>query len=341
MSESVTMNDIRDLAHVMSKKNSIMGIPLGGAKIGIVGDPESEDKDSKLQAFAKMAEDLLRTKILVGEDMGLTSSDVKKVYQSIQFDPSELVIETLSKKGIPIQLPAGKTVDDLLSKDFMDYLAGFGLLEAIEESAVVSDIDLTQSKVALQGFGTVGSGIAMLLINKGATISAISDVNHCVYRDEGFSFEELRSLQGVGGNLNISQLTNFKKLNRDKIFSLPVDIFVPASVSNVINSENASSIQAKLIVEGANLPTTKDAEKILMKQNKLILPDFVVNAGSAVGFGLLITGQAEFDDVFEVCATRIRSVVKTILSESIEKNSTPRKVAMEVMDNNMKIMRPN
>ncbi|WP_169871472.1 Glu/Leu/Phe/Val family dehydrogenase [Shouchella patagoniensis] len=336
MSPTVTMDDIRSLAQLMTKKNGVMEIPLGGAKIGIVGDPESEDKEEKIRAFAKMAESVLRTKLLIGEDMGITSQDVKLVYESIHLDPSELVVEVHKQKGLHIQLPEDKSINDLLSEEFMGYLAGFGLMEAMEEAANFTNIDLNKSKVALQGFGTVGSGIAMLMLEKGSTITAVSDIHTCIYRETGFSLADLQVLKANGRVFQSESLKNDKKLDPNKLFSLPVDILIPASVSNIIDIDNADQIKAGLIVEAANSPTTKEAEQILLKKNKMILPDFVVNAGSATGFGLLITGQAEFHNVFEECAQRIRRTVKTILTESLKSEKTPREVADAIAEQNLK-----
>ncbi|GAF22912.1 NAD-specific glutamate dehydrogenase [Bacillus sp. JCM 19047] len=318
MSPTVTMEDIRSLAHLMTKKNSVMGIPLGGAKIGIVGDPEGVDKEEKLKAFGRMAESLLKTKLLIGEDMGISSQNVKSIYESIQFNPIELVAQIRKQQGMHIQMPEGKSIDDLLSEEFMDYLAGFGLMEAMEEAAQMINLDLNQAQVGLQGFGTVGSGIAMLLLEKGSTITAISDAHRCMYRQTGFSLAELQVLKEHGGVIQPELFRNVKIVPSSEIVGLPVDIFIPASISNAIHRDNAGSLKASLIVEAANFPTTNEAEQILLKMHKMILPDFVVNAGSATGFGLLITGQAEYQDVFQACAQRIRETVRTILTESLK-----------------------
>ncbi|MED4129748.1 MULTISPECIES: Glu/Leu/Phe/Val family dehydrogenase [Shouchella] len=341
MSPTVTMEDIRSLAHLMTKKNSVMGIPLGGAKIGIVGDPEGVDKEEKLKAFGRMAESLLKTKLLIGEDMGISSQNVKSIYESIQFNPIELVAQIRKQQGMHIQMPEGKSIDDLLSEEFMDYLAGFGLMEAMEEAAQLINLDLNQAQVGLQGFGTVGSGIAMLLLEKGSTITAISDAHRCMYRQTGFSLAELQVLKEHGGVIQPELFRNVKIVPSSEIVGLPVDIFIPASISNAIHRDNAGSLKASLIVEAANFPTTNEAEQILLKMHKMILPDFVVNAGSATGFGLLITGQAEYQDVFQACAQRIRETVRTILTESLKGEKTPREIADEMASYNLNEMVTN
>lgn len=335
MSPNVTMDEIRSLAEIMTYKHSMMDIPLGGAKIGIVGDPNSNHKLEKITAFAKMAEPILRTMLLVGEDMGMTSADVKHVYKSIQFDPSSLVIDRLSEKGIDIKLPEGKSIDDLLSEEFMDYLAGFGLLEAIDESTDYLHLNLQTAKVAVQGFGTVGNGIIRLLAAKGVKICAISDIVGTVYSENGFRFEELENARTENGLIRRDHLSQYTFLEPNDILTLPVDILIPAAVSNVITEKNANQITAKLIVEGSNLPTTKEADYILKNNQITVLPDFIVNSGSATGFGLLITAQASVENVLDECSKRIRQKVKHLLVESERKNKTTREIAMEVATTNL------
>ncbi|TES49562.1 Glu/Leu/Phe/Val dehydrogenase [Shouchella lehensis] len=338
MSPTVTMEDIRTLAHLMTKKNSVMGIPLGGAKVGIVGDPGGADKEEKLRAFGRMAESLLKTKLLIGEDMGISSQNVKSIYESISFNPIELVVQIRQQQGLQIQMPEGKNIDDLLSETFMDYLAGFGLMEAMEEAAHLINLDLEQAQVGLQGFGTVGSGIAMLLLEKGSTITAVSDAHRCMYRQTGFSLPELQVLKEHGGIIQPELFKNVKIVPSSEIVALPIDIFIPASISHAIHKDNADKITASLIVEAANFPTTSEAEQILLEKRKVILPDFVVNAGSATGFGLLITGQADYQGIFQATAQRIRGTVKTILTESLKGEKTPREVANELASYNLKEM---
>ncbi|OAS88286.1 MULTISPECIES: Glu/Leu/Phe/Val family dehydrogenase [Metabacillus] len=335
MSPNVTMDEIRSLAEIMTYKHSMMDIPLGGAKIGIVGDPNSNHKLEKITAFAKMAEPILRSMLLVGEDMGMTSSDVKHVYNSIQFDPSSLVIDQLSEKGIDIKLPEGKSIDDLLSEEFMDYLAGFGLVEAIDESTDFLHLNLQTVKVAVQGFGTVGNGIIRLLAAKGVKICAISDIIGTVYSENGFRFEELENARTDNGLIRRDHLRQYTFLEPNDILTLPVDILIPAAVSNVITEKNANQITAKLIVEGSNMPTTKEADYILKNNQITVLPDFIVNSGSATGFGLLITAQANVENVLDECSKRIRQKVKHLLVESVRKDKTTREIAMEMATTNL------
>lgn len=181
----------------------------------------------------------------------------------------------------------------------------------------------------------------MLLLEKGSTITAISDAHRCMYRQTGFSLAELQVLKEHGGVIQPELFRNVKIVPSSEIVGLPVDIFIPASISNAIHRDNAGSLKASLIVEAANFPTTNEAEQILLKMHKMILPDFVVNAGSATGFGLLITGQAEYQDVFQACAQRIRETVRTILTESLKGEKTPREIADEMASYNLNEMVTN
>ncbi|MGI6187862.1 Glu/Leu/Phe/Val dehydrogenase [Brevibacillus sp. MCWH] len=329
MSPTVTLEEVRDLAEVMTYKHGLMNLPLGGAKAGIVGDPSAPDKEKKIQAFARMAEPLLKSCLLLGEDMGIYAKDVRAMYAHIQLDPLERVLNRLQERGVKYEIGQGVRAHDLLSDQNMETTAGFGLMESLLETAELIQLPLEQATAAVHGFGTVGSEIAKLLHDRGVTITAVGDAEGAIYREEGLDIHQLLSIRKPNGCIDREKIAQaVKQLTNEELLQLPVDLLIPASVSQVIHKGNAHSIRAKIIVEAANMPTTNEADEILREKGVIVLPDFMVNAGSALSFGLIITGEALPQDMWTESAKRIRRMVRTVLTQSMEQEEPTRIVAL-------------
>lgn len=328
MSPTVTLEEVRDLAEVMTFKHGLMNLPLGGAKAGIVGDPSAPDKKKKIEAFARMAEPLLRSCLLLGEDMGVYADDVRAMYAHIQFDPLEKVLNRLRDRGVLYEIGSGVQANDLLSDHNMERTAGFGLMESLLEASELIQLPLSEATAAVHGFGTVGGEIAKLLHEQGVKITAVSDVEGAIYREEGLDIHQLLAIRRPNGCIDRKQLDHVQLLTHEELLQLPVDLLIPASVSQVIHEGNAESIQAKIVVEAANMPTTQEADEILREKGVLVLPDFMVNAGSALSFGLIITGEALPQHMWTESANRIRRMVRTVLTQSMEQQETVRIIAV-------------
>lgn len=328
MSPTVTLEEVRDLAEVMTFKHGLMNLPLGGAKAGIVGDPSAPDKKKKIEAFARMAEPLLRSCLLLGEDMGVYADDVRAMYAHIQFDPLEKVLNRLRDRGVLYEIGSGVQANDLLSDHNMERTAGFGLMESLLEASELIQLPLDEATAAVHGFGTVGGEIANLLHEQGVKITAVSDVEGAIYREEGLDIPQLLAIRQPNGCIDRKRLDYVQLLTHEELLQLPVDLLIPASVSQVIHEGNAESIQAKIVVEAANMPTTQEADEILREKGVLVLPDFMVNAGSALSFGLIITGEALPQHMWTESAKRIRRMVRTVLTQSMEQQETVRIIAV-------------
>lgn len=328
MSPTVTLEEVRDLAEVMTYKHGLMNLPLGGAKAGIVGDPSAPDKGKKIEAFARMAEPLLRSCLLLGEDMGIYAEDVRAMYSHIKLDPLERVLTRLRERGVQYEIGQGVRANDLLSDQNMETTAGFGLMESLLETAELIDLPLERATAAVHGFGTVGSEIAKLLHDRGVKITAVADAEGAIYREDGLDIYQLLSIRKPNGCMDREKIAQVQQLTHEELLQLPVDLLIPASVSQVIHEGNAHSIQAKIIVEAANMPTTQEADEILREKGVMVLPDFMVNAGSALSFGLIITGEALPQNMWTESAKRIRRMVRTVLTQSIEQQEPTRIVAL-------------
>jgi glutamate dehydrogenase/leucine dehydrogenase len=210
----------------------------------------------------------------------------------------------------------------------METTAGFGLMESLLETAELIQLPLERATAAVHGFGTVGSEIAKLLHDRGVKITAVGDAEGAIYREEGLDIHQLLSIRKPNGCIDRGKIAQVQQLTHEELLQLPVDLLIPASVSQVIHEGNADSIRAKIIVEAANMPTTQEADEILREKGVMVLPDFMVNAGSALSFGLIITGEALPQDMWTESAKRIRRMVRTVLTESMEQQEPTRIVAL-------------
>jgi len=137
--------------------------------------------------------------------------------------------------------------------------------------------------VAIQGFGNVGYYTAKFLHEMGAKVVAISDIKGGIYSSKGFNPDEVKDYITTKGTGFVSDYPYYeKKISNDELLTSDVDVLVPAAVENVITEENAPKVRAKLIVEGANGPTTAEAEKVLVERGVVIVPDILANSGGVV-----------------------------------------------------------
>ncbi|MGZ0049775.1 hypothetical protein [Brevibacillus gelatini] len=260
--------------------------------------------------------------------MGIYAEDVRAMYSHIKLDPLERVLTRLRERGVQYEIGQGVRANDLLSDQNMETTAGFGLMESLLETAELIDLPLERATAAVHGFGTVGSEIAKLLHDRGVKITAVADAEGAIYREEGLDIYQLLSIRKPNGCMDREKIAQVQQLTHEELLQLPVDLLIPASVSQVIHEGNAHSIQAKIIVEAANMPTTQEADEILREKGVMVLPDFMVNAGSALSFGLIITGEALPQNMWTESAKRIRRMVRTVLTQSIEQQEPTRIVAL-------------
>ena len=157
---------------------------------------------------------------------------------------------------------------------------GYGVAFITERAAEMLNMKLSESRIAIQGFGNVGSHAAEKLCKKGAKIVAISDIDSCIYNENGINIIKLKEFVKQGNSLK--DFADVEVLDREEIFALDIDILIPAALEACITKDNAHNIKAKLIIEGANAPTTAEADKILKEKGVCIMPDILANSGGVI-----------------------------------------------------------
>jgi glutamate dehydrogenase len=270
----VTKDEVKALATWMTFKCLVLGLPYGGAKGGVKVNPHELSKNELEQLSRGYAKAITP---IIGEKRDIPAPDVNTDAQVMAW----MVDEYSQLRGVGQTLLAvftGKPIElggCLGRKE----ATGYGVAIMAKEAAITKNINVENAKVAVQGFGNVGSYAAKYLYEMGAKVVAISDYSCSVTNEEGIHIptalkyqEENGSLKGfIGEGCSIS--------DREDIFTVDCDIFAPCALENAITSRNADDITASIIVEGANGPTTPEAEKMLLKKGKLIVPDILANAG--------------------------------------------------------------
>lgn len=267
---NVNADEVKALSVWMTFKCSVVGIPYGGGKGGIAVNPKELSKE-ELERLSRGFIAAIYDEI--GPNKDIPAPDVNTNSQIMGWMLDEY--NKISRKDNPGVI-TGKPLSVGGSKGRV-VATGLGAAITVRELAKKIGLELNGAKVAVQGFGNVGSYTALILQKYGAKIVAISNSRLCIYSDNGIDVEKLMEYREKTGN--IAGFADTKELPKEDIFTLDVDILVPAALENVITSQNADKIKAKIVAEGANGPTTPEADEILDKKGVWVIPDILANAG--------------------------------------------------------------
>lgn len=328
MTANVTAEEVFRLARTMTFKNALADLPFGGAKAGIVwkgGSPEL--KKQFIQSFAKQIKLLTPKKYISAPDVNTGEKEMQWFveatgnWRSATGKPANLCMKLFGGKeekcGIPHEF--GST--------------GFGVAKAAETSADILKIDIKNARIAIHGFGNVGTFAYIFLAEMGAKIVALADAETVVYEENGFDNSII--LKMIRDRKPLKEYPKGQQISAEKFWEIETDILIPASVTNVINNGNKNKIKTKVIVEAGNIPMTEDIEKEFLVKGIWIVPDFIANAGG------VISSYAEYKGynpkkMMETIEKKLTKNVRLILEKSIAKNKNPRDVGIEIAINRLK-----
>jgi len=264
-------DEVLGLATIMTWKTALMDIPFGGAKGGVTVDPR---KLSKLELERLTRRFTQRIAIVLGPYRDVPAPDVNTNAQVMTW----LLDEYSSRHGYTPAVVTGKPVA-LGGSLGREEATGRGVMYVMAEYSRDSGIPLRDSRVVIQGFGNVGSNLARLLVaEEGARIVAVSDVDGGTYDERGLDIPAL--LQHVAEKRPVPEWPHGRRITNDELWTIPCEWLCPCALGGVITKEtNAAKLQCKVVVEGANEPTTPTADLILEERRIPVLPDFLANAG--------------------------------------------------------------
>jgi len=322
MTADVSEEEVWRLARTMTWKNALAGIPFGGAKAGIVWRGGSDElKKQYIQSFAWAIKLFTPKKYIAGPDVNTGEKEMQWFveatgnWRSATGKPANLCMKLFGKPGEKCGIPHefGST--------------GFGVAHATVIAAQIAGIDLGGARIAIHGFGNVGSFAYKYLTEMGALIVALADKSGAFYAEHGFDKQEIEKV--AKAKLSLNDCKSCSPISPDEFWALPVDILIPASVTDVINESNKDKIKSKIIIEAGNIPMSESIEEELHLKGILIVPDFVANAGG------VISSYAEYrgynpKKMFEIVKRKIVQSTKTVLEESIKNNQNPRITALKI-----------
>jgi glutamate dehydrogenase (NAD(P)+) len=310
MAPDVSVKECVRLARAMTLKNAAAGLPHGGGKSVIFGDPRmpAADKERIIRAFACAMRDLVD--YIPGPDMGTDESCMAWVQDEID-----------RAVGLPPVL-GGIPLDEIGA-------TGFGLVAAIEAALPYCGLSLKGARVAVQGFGAVGRHAARFLGEKGAVLVAAADSSATLYDPAGLDVTDLTRHKLAGGRL--VDYPAGKRQSLDAIVDAACDIWIPAARPDVLHAGNAARLQAKLVAQGANIPATQEAEAALHARGVLVLPDFIANAGGVICAAVEYHGGTEAA-AFAAIAEKIGHNMNQVLEQASRTRSMPRTAAIELAE---------
>ena len=275
-SPETNLSEVMALAMWMTWKNALAGLPYGGGKGGVQVDPFQLNQYELMQLSKNYFKAIAP---FVGVDLDVPAPDVNTNPQTMAWflDAYE---EVTGEKVLGVV--TGKPVE-LGGLATRIYSTGLGVATVAQSAAKRIWGGLEGRTVAIQGFGNVGYYTAKFLHEMGARIVAISDIKGGIYSSKGFDPDDVKNyITSKGSGFVIDYPYREKAITNDELLTSDVDILVPAAVENVITKENADKVKAKLIVEGANGPTTPEAEEVLVRKGVVIVPDILANSGGVV-----------------------------------------------------------
>jgi glutamate dehydrogenase (NAD(P)+) len=269
-SPDASISECKALASWMTWKCAVVDIPFGGGKGAIICDPlkMSENELKKLtKEYTYAIRDIIGPyKDVPAPDMFTNSQTMAWIAEA--YSQGNGCIEPAVVTGKPVHLwgSLGRAM-----------ATGTGLFFVLEEASKYLHLTLKGKKVAILGFGNVGSSIAKLAHQAGCTIIAATDMFGGIYSEKGINpFDVEKQIVQTGSLVNFQ---GTESIDNESLIALPVDILIPAAVEGQINKENAGKVMAKIVLEGANGPTTLEADEILAEKKALVAPDILANAG--------------------------------------------------------------
>ncbi len=308
MAPDVTVAEVARLARAMTLKNAAAGLAHGGGKAGIVADPAMDrtTKERLVRAFGRAIRDLVE--YIPGPDMGTDEACMAWLHDEI---------------GRAVGLPAvlgGIPLDTIGA-------TGFGLAACAEVAQAYAGISLRGARVAVQGFGAVGQHAARFLEARGTRTVAVADSRGAVVRAGGLDLGALLAFKrDTGGVIGFPGGT---PLAPAALLEVDCEVWIPAARPDVLDERNAARLRTRLVLQGANIPATAQAERILHERGILSLPDFIANAGGVICAAVEHRGGTQ-TQAFAAIEEKIRANTAAVLDRARERGVLPRQAAEEI-----------
>ena len=269
----VDLSEVAALAALMTFKNSLMNLPLGGAKGGVQVDPNKLSK-AELESLTRRFTSEISP--FIGPDKDIPAPDMGTDSQTMAWMLDTFSLESgFSQTGVVTGKPI--EIGGSLGREAA---TGLGVIYATEKALEKMNKRMSDSSIAIQGFGKVGMYAAIEGYAKGAKVVAVSDVSGALYNERGINIAELSRY--IKEKKVVKDFPEAKAISNEELLTLEVDVLAPCALEGVIHAANAKNVKAKIIIEGANGPTTREADEILDSKGVMVVPDILANGGGVV-----------------------------------------------------------
>ena len=307
-SPDVNLDEVKALAMWMTWKTTLLNLPLGGAKGGVCVDPEKLSRKEIEKLTRRYTSEIIN---IIGPDIDIPAPDMNTSAQEMAW-----MMDTFSmNKGRTVPgVVTGKPVE-IGGSVGRQGATGTGMFFVFEALCEKLGLKVESMTYVLQGFGKVGSVIAKKIYDHGGKIIAIADIHGGVSCESGINIDSLKEWTDKGNLIRDFQCANSTKITNEELFEIKCDVIIPAATLNQITENNAPKIDCKIILEGANGPTTPKADKILNEKGITVVPDILANSG-----GVCVSYFEYIQDMHAYYwkLDRIYAELKTIILEAFE-----------------------
>ncbi len=266
--ESADLDEVRALAALMTWKNALIDVPFGGAKGGVQCDPRSMS-DGELQRLTRRFTAMIS--YVIGVNRDIPAPDMGTNAQTMAW----MMDAYGQKMGYTPGIVTGKPVE-LGGSPGREEATGRGVIMCTKRACDHARNRFKGARIAIQGFGNVGFWAARIAAEEGAKVIAVSDVEGGTYNPEGLDVGKVDEHRRDG---SVATYSGGEKVSNEEVLELECDILIPAAIQGVIDTRNAASVKAELLIEAANGPTTPAADRILNERGVTVVPDILANAG--------------------------------------------------------------
>jgi glutamate dehydrogenase (NAD(P)+) len=308
MLPDIDKEEMIGLARAMTLKYGFLGLPQGGAKAGVIYDPEAPEteRQERLARFGHAITAILRKRIYIpASDMGTNNADIRFMLRAVGVEVKARELRGTSS----------------------GYYTALTVFAAAKEALNHFAIDIHNSSIAIEGFGNVGSELAELFYQAKSRVVAISTSRGAIYNSDGLDVELLRKLCDQAGNRVVYLYPRAEHIDKSELLELPVDLLSPCARHHSIHLGNVDRVKARIICAGANNPVTPEAEHILFNRGVMCLPDFVTNSGGVLG-GTMEFASINNERIAIFIDHRIRSSIAWLINEADRQGVIPREVAV-------------
>lgn len=304
MTPTVDEDEVFGLARAMTLKNSLANLPFGGGKSGIIANPREmslEKKEAIVRAYGRAIKEIAPAIYVAAPDISMAENEMRWIAD--EAGPKSITGKPEDLGGIPHEL--GST--------------GYGVYVAARELLKHQSDSLEGKKIAIQGYGNVGSWAAEFMERDGTVLVAAADSSCTLYDEDGIDAKKLREFKESGKRLN--EYPEHEKLSSMDVLTVDCDVLVPAAQKHVITDDNKDAVKASLIVQGANLPIEHHIERELEERGVQNIPDILANAGGVISSYIEHIGGSA-DDVFpkieEIISGNIEELKDSLVNSELD-----------------------